>query len=108
MNWLARVVVAAILIPASFHVRAQDIGHPSEGLSLAKQVCVACHAVEKGADRSPNLDAPTFEDIAATPGMTAAALSAALQTSHSTMPNLVLKDDIANLVAYILSVKQRR
>ena len=40
--------------------------------------------------------------------MTAAALKAALNTSHRTMPNLVVKDDDADsIIAYILSLSFR-
>ena len=36
-----------------------------------------------------------------------AALAAALQTSHPTMPNFVIKgDDANNIIAYILSLKE--
>jgi hypothetical protein len=38
--------------------------------------------------------------------MTALALSVALRTSHSTMPNLILdKDEVESIAAYILSLK---
>jgi hypothetical protein len=38
--------------------------------------------------------------------MTATALRAALNTSHRTMPNLVIKDDDADsIIAYILSLR---
>jgi hypothetical protein len=37
--------------------------------------------------RSPNEIAPSFQVMASTPGMTAIALSAALSTSHRTMPS---------------------
>jgi hypothetical protein len=38
--------------------------------------------------------------------MTSIALTAALQTSHRTMPNVVIKgDDADNIVAYILSLQ---
>ncbi len=39
--------------------------------------------------------------------MTSIALTAALRTSHRTMPNLVLSDDeTKNVVAYLLGLKQ--
>jgi hypothetical protein len=64
--------------------------------------------VAKTSGRSPNANAPTFEAIAKIPGMTIMALSAALQTSHRTMPNIVIKgDDRVNVIAYILSLKER-
>lgn len=38
--------------------------------------------------------------------MTIVALTAALRTSHETMPNVIIKGgDIGDLVAYILSLK---
>ena len=44
--------------------------------------------------------------IASIPGMTAIALSATLNTSHRTMPNIVLAaEEQADLIAYILSLK---
>jgi mono/diheme cytochrome c family protein len=91
---------------ASGHGAAQEIGSAARGLALAQQVCARCHAVQKQQTQSPNDDAPTFQAIASVPGMTAIALSAALHTSHQTMPNLVLdRDELADVVAYILSLK---
>ena len=64
--------------------------------------------MDKVAGRSTDADAPTFEAIAKTPGLTSTALAAALQTSHRTMPNVVIKgDDANNIIAYILSLKER-
>lgn len=107
MNRLAPLVVFASLFAAAPHgAKAQEMGRPQDGLALAQQVCAKCHAVQKQETRSPNPLAPTFTRIATTPGMTAMALSAALRTSHRTMPNLILQgDDMANISAYILSLK---
>ena len=90
---------------ASGHSTAQEVGSAARGLAFAEQVCARCHAVQKQT-RSPNNDAPSFQAIASIPGMTATALSAALHTSHQTMPNLILDpDELANIIAYILSLK---
>ena len=44
--------------------------------------------------------------IASIPGMTATALSAALNTSHRAMPNIMLAaDEQADIITYILSLK---
>jgi cytochrome c len=44
--------------------------------------------------------------MASAPGMTAIALSAALSTSHRTMPNIMLEpDERTDIIAYILSLK---
>lgn len=80
-------------------------GDARRGLVVAGDICATCHAVRKG-ERSPNAEAPTFETIAAVPGMTAIALQSSLQTSHTSMPNLILQaEDRANVVAYIMSLK---
>jgi mono/diheme cytochrome c family protein len=88
------------------HSVAQEVGSARQGLALAEHVCAECHAVQKQQNQSPNGDAPAFARIASVPGMSATALSAALHTSHATMPNLVLDPDhLADITAYILSLK---
>jgi mono/diheme cytochrome c family protein len=89
-----------------FRAFAQE-GNVGDGLAVAQQTCSTCHATRKG-QLSPNASAPTFEAIANVPGMTAIALQAFLQTSHRSMPNLILSaDERRNVVAYILSLKPR-
>jgi mono/diheme cytochrome c family protein len=77
------------------------------GATYAEQVCAACHAVLANEKISPLLEAPSFQSVADTPGMTELALTVWLQSSHPTMPNIVLKqDDLRNVVAYIRSLKR--
>ena len=86
---------------------AQDVGHSAAGLALARQICSECHDIEKTPVRAPNPVAPGFETIANVPGMTGAALSAAMHRSHVTMPNVILNaDELSNIVAYILSLRR--
>jgi len=101
------LLVAMVTFPiASGYYVAQEIGSVGRGLALAQQACARCHAVQKQQTQSLNNGAPPFADIASVSGMTAIALSAALHTSHQTMPNLVLDpDEQADIVAYILSLK---
>ena len=100
-----RVVAAALAITTG-RAATQEIGQASRGLALAQRLCAECHAVQKEFARSPNANAPRFEAIASTPGMTAIALSAALNTSHHSMPNILLgADEQADIIAYILSLK---
>jgi mono/diheme cytochrome c family protein len=101
------LLAAAIALPVSIGcAAAQEIGHPSRGLALAQRLCSECHAVEREQARSPNVDAPRFAAIAATPGMTSIALSAALNTSHRSMPNILLPaDEQADVIAYILTLR---
>ena len=51
-------------------------------------------------------EATPFQTVANAPGMTEMALTVWLQTSHPTMPNIILEqDDLRNVVAYIRSLK---
>ncbi len=100
------VVVFLMLVSAASGASAQQIGSVGEGMKLAKDVCAACHAIGRDETRSPDAKAAAFDKLAKTPGITSVALVAALQTSHRTMPNLVIKgDDLANVVVYILSLQ---
>ena len=100
-------IAALIALPfAAGYGDAQEIGRPGRGLALAQRLCSQCHAVSKEQAQSPNGNAPRFQVIASVPGITSIALSAALNTSHRTMPNIMLEDDEqADVIAYILSLK---
>jgi cytochrome c2 len=101
----ATSILLALLMTSGLAL-AQQNGQPRSGLALAEHLSAQCHTVEKGATPSPNAAAPRFEVIANTPGMTATAISAALLTSHRTMPNLILNgDERGDVIYYILSLK---
>jgi hypothetical protein len=86
---------------------AQDIGNPARGRAVAVDLCAGCHAVFPR-EASPNPDAPAFDRVADTPGMSALALGAFLRSSHRTMPNLIVPTEHASdLIAYILSLASR-
>jgi mono/diheme cytochrome c family protein len=105
---IKKQICAAVIVAfsGSRYGMTQEVGSAGRGLALAQQLCAECHAVQKQQNKSPNGDAPAFQAIASVPGMTATALSAALHTSHTTMPNVVLDaDELADVVAYILSLK---
>ncbi len=105
MTWTGRLIVA-LWAAINGGVQAQELGNVDKGLRFARAECSECHLVEKVAGRSINPDAPTFEHIANVPGMTSTALTAALRTSHETMPNIIIRDsDVGDLVAYILSLR---
>jgi hypothetical protein len=56
--------------------------------------------------RDPPSECASIPGIASTPGMTSIALSAALNTSHHSMPNIMLAaDEQADITAYIMSLK---
>jgi cytochrome c2 len=87
---------------------AQEPGNPDSGLGYVEKACTECHAVQKGNDFSPNPQAPSFEHIANSPGVTGISLAAILHTVHENMPNFVLSaNERDNVIAYILSLKHK-
>jgi mono/diheme cytochrome c family protein len=103
------LVVAAVFtaLATVTAVQAQEIGDIRQGRRFALDVCASCHAVRAGQTRSPLATAPSFEEIANTPGMTAAALNFWLTAhSHPTMPLLILSSQqVRDVSAYILSLR---
>ncbi len=100
--WLAAGIATTLTSSQSW---AQDAA--SAGLTLARQLCSECHAVERTQPRSPNPAAPPFETIANVPGMTGMALSAALQSPHRSMPNVMLDaNQLGSIVAYVLNLRR--
>lgn len=92
----------------SWDLQAQEAGEPRRGLAVARAHCAGCHAVERGEKSSPNPFAPPFGDVANTPGMTAIALNHMLNSSHESMPLIILSpDEQWHLVAHILSLRGR-
>jgi len=84
---------------------AQDYGDTKRGSVLALGTCAGCHSVRK-VGSSANPSAPPFRTIAKTKGISAMALSVALQTPHHAMPNIMLApQERADVIAYILSLK---
>src|SRR3990172_8181128 len=99
------VLAAALLLALESEVLAEG-GDVGAGVVYAGEVCAACHAVLANEQHSPLPQAPTFQSVADTPGMTELALSVWLQSSHPTMPNIILEqDDMRNVIAYIRSLK---
>jgi len=78
---------------------------PIAGKDLAEKWCVECHGIR--ADRlSPNLDAPTFPELAAEPSITEYSLRALLRSPHETMPQITFtSDQMDDIVDYIMSLK---
>ncbi|MES1179734.1 MAG: tetratricopeptide repeat protein, partial [Hyphomicrobium sp.] len=88
---------------------ATDIGDAAKGFAYAQRNCAGCHNVLRTEAASPNKQAPSFKTVANTPGMTITALTVWSRTTHATMPNLVIApDDMDDLIAYILSLRERK
>jgi cytochrome c2 len=97
------LVFAALLLAGSANAQQGDA---LRGRTLAREICSACHAVEKTIGVSPNVEAPTFREIAARPGMSELALYSAVRTPHPAMPRLVPdSSELRDLIAYIRSLE---
>jgi cytochrome c2 len=109
---LMRTMTLALLFAISggpSRAIAQEPGNPDSGLRYVERVCAECHAIRKGDSHSPNRLAPSFQQIANSPGMTGISLAAILHSVHENMPNFVLKaTERDNIIAYILSLKRDR
>jgi cytochrome c len=112
-NWIHISLAILIALAALFLIRLHNASgttdasdSASAGHRLAEAWCTACHAIEGNPARASSA-APDFVQIARQPSTTELALRVFLQTSHQSMPNLVLTpaqtDDLVN---YILSLKR--
>jgi mono/diheme cytochrome c family protein len=107
-TWIRIVVAVAIALAALFLIRLRNASgdDAAAGYRLATAWCTDCHSIEAataGAISGP----PDFTGIANRHSTTALSLKVFLQTSHPSMPNLILKpDETDSLVNYILSLKR--
>jgi mono/diheme cytochrome c family protein len=82
---------------------------PSLGRKLAETTCAECHQIDAdSANPEPRSGAPSFVAIGRMSSMTELAIKVFLQTSHPTMPNIILTpDEMDSIAAYIKSLAQR-
>jgi mono/diheme cytochrome c family protein len=105
-------MLAVALAPCAMAQAPTGEGDPQKGREIAGAWCAACHLVEANPARAADT-AATFPAIAARPTVTADGLRAFLSGQHSgaaqgRMPNLSLsRNDVENLVAYMLSLRSR-
>jgi mono/diheme cytochrome c family protein len=104
MRLMIFLAVSAVLAASAF--AAEKLGDPQAGFEYARSVCSGCHGISAEASRIPK--ATRFREVADRPGMTGTALRVWIETYHPTMPNIVVdKQDMLNVIAYILSLKGR-
>lgn len=99
-------IVFAVALATAGPGQVDDFpGDPAAGRLYVEKVCTECHAISGAKGRH---GAPSFTDIAATPGMTGTALIAWLtKIPHRNMPDLVLAPaEARDIVAYILSLRR--
>jgi len=98
----AGIVFAAVSAVAS----AEEPADPQAGFEYAQTYCATCHGISE--EKSPQPQAPRYRHDADTTGMTPTAMHVWMQTSHPTMPNIIVApNDMRNVIAYILSLKGR-
>ena len=105
------VILVSVFAASAYPANAQDApGNSEAGRQYVRQVCSPCHAVtaEQTAQRFIVI-APDSQAIANSPGMTATALRAFLQTPHPKMPNLILTPEQSDdVIAFLLSLRDGR
>jgi cytochrome c1 len=100
------LVIASLLSTVGGTALAQQVGDPQAGFTYAKEVCSKCHGISE--EKSPLPKATRFREVADRPGITGTALRVWMETSHPSMPNIVVAhQDMLNVIAYILDLKGR-
>jgi mono/diheme cytochrome c family protein len=98
-------VIASLAGPVT--ALAQSEGDPRIGRLLATKLCSSCHRVLPMTYPDRN-DPPSFQSIADLSSTTGLSLNVFLHSNHKNMPDIMLSpDDSGNLIAYILSLKQK-
>ena len=111
--WIRIVLGFAVALAALFLIRLHNArgatplpDSAAAGHQLAKAWCKECHSIETATIGTAN-PGPDFIKVANQPSTTALSLRVFLQSSHRSMPNLILKpDETDSLVNYILSLKR--
>lgn len=100
------IALAALLLIRLHNANGAQSSSAAAGHRLAEAWCKECHAIEAATIGTANAG-PDFIKIANQLSTTALSLRVFLQTSHPSMPNLILKpDETDNLINYILSLKR--
>jgi mono/diheme cytochrome c family protein len=102
----AALRVGIVLVAVTGVATAEEPADPQAGFEYAQTYCATCHGISE--EKSPLPQAPRFRNVADQPGITATALQVWMQTSHPTMPNIIVApSDMRNVIAYIVSLKGR-
>ena len=113
-TWLQILIVVIFALVALLLVRLHNAGgatRPSDssaaGHRLAEAWCRDCHAIDAATAAERGNGPPDFTVIANRASTTALSLKVFFQTSHRSMPNLIIAPDQADdLASYILSLKR--
>ena len=113
-TWLHILIAIVFALFALLLVRLHNAGGaalPSDsaaaGHRLAEAWCKECHSIEAATAAGRNSGPPDFTAIANRASTTALALKVFFQTTHRSMPNLIIAPDQADdLASYILSLRR--
>lgn len=104
------LAIGLVLLSLSMSALAQQIpGTPDKahGQALAERLCTNCHLVAAGQEHA-NADVPSFREIANMGGQTAGGITGRIILPKHPMPQIPLdKSELADLAAYILSLRDR-
>jgi cytochrome c553 len=82
-------------------------GKVKAGFDMAEALCSGCHAINLG-EISPNPESPTFMLIARTPNLDEQSLRDWLRDIHNSPEKMsfeIAEDDVDNLAAYIITLR---
>ena len=102
---LGAMILPLLALPA--FAQAESLpGNAWDGHKLAREVCSACHSVEKEELSVSPVGAPAFQDIADDPAVTETALKVFFRMPHEGMPDLILTPtETDDAIAYILGLR---
>jgi hypothetical protein len=87
---MSRLILSFGILVTSASAALAGPRRPASRFDMAQHVCAKCHGIS--AEPSPLPGAPRFREVADQKGMTGTALTVWMQTSHPTMPNIVLNE----------------
>lgn len=96
---LATATLAVISMITAAYGQNVEAGH-----IVAQRYCSTCHEIEKNPRYSDM--APSFSDIARSPIATSGKLNTFLTKPHDRMPNYLMRQEISDVSAYILSLNR--
>lgn len=112
MSKVLPLALTALALTACQSVPKQQVIELTEqearGYTFAKTSCAGCHAITANA-ASPNPEAPPFEAVVNTKGLTARTLEAFLRDSHNFPGQMAFELDPAkvdDVTAYMLTLKR--
>lgn len=106
LSLITALAVAGCASPSPQTAHGHGPGSAAAGFAFAEETCATCHAIGADERDSPHMNAPSFEAIADTPGMTSIAFTAWMRSSHPTMPDLMLEQSqVDDIWAYIETLK---